>query len=93
VRAIPPYTEVHNENGFYMVKSSLRNVIIEMTDNEALGLRVHRSYWVAYSEFKKLIYKNGNPALILKNDDVIPLSRTSVKQVKLWMKYKTSEHL
>lgn len=82
----PPYTEIHDQNGYHIVKSSLSQLINNMPEHETLGLRVHRSYWVAYSEYDKVIYENGNPKLVLKNGGIIPLNRKAAKNLRAYLR-------
>jgi len=82
----PPYTEIYYENGLRTVKSSLSQLINNMSDHETRGLRVHRSYWAAYSVCDKVVYENGNPKLVLKDGEIIRLNRKAAKDLRAYLR-------
>jgi hypothetical protein len=45
-------------------------------ENQSLGLRVHRSFWVASDHIDDLQTIKGRPMIITKNNERIPVSRT-----------------
>lgn len=74
---------VETSDGPHMMKSSLAEVL-ERVD-VAMGMQVHRSYWVAYEFIERIMYVDGNPRLICDDQQVIPISRNAAKQLKRFL--------
>ncbi|MDZ7824287.1 MAG: LytTR family DNA-binding domain-containing protein [Ahrensia sp.] len=60
-----------------MVLLRLEDAIVELQGIE--GMRVHRSWWVARSAVKNIVYDDGKMTLLLKSGTMIPVSRTHLK--------------
>lgn len=75
LRASGVYTEVNTTTGTHLLRIGLGEA--ELLSLES-GMRVHKSYWVPRDQFRRVIYNNGNPQLLLVTGDIIPLSRRFV---------------
>lgn len=64
-----------------------RMVLLRFTDAvrelpASAGMQVHRSHWVAFTEFKEFLRDGQNLKLKLKSDELIPVSRSHRQQVE-----------
>lgn|GEM_PF-5646257 len=80
IRSFNQYIEVITEHKKQDIRMSLKDAVALF--DEALGLRIHRSYWVRKSEIEELSYKNGNPFVTLRNGQAVPVGRQMVEPVK-----------
>ena len=74
------YTLIVTTNSQELKRISLSQAIANV--DPALGARVHRSYWVANDHIATLAFKQGNPRITTSIGDEIPISRSSVPEVK-----------
>lgn len=75
---------VRTENGQFLLTMSLGRAI-EMLDPDQ-GLRIHRSHWVNWSEIDKITFQNGNPRVLTKRAEIVPVSRKQLAQIKTVLK-------
>lgn len=74
------YVRMHTSAGDEMVLMRLSDAIKEMSP--LIGEQVHRSWWVAEMGIEKVERKSGKTQIRLKNDVVVPVSRSGQKAVK-----------
>lgn len=74
------YVEVTTTAGSELVLIRFSDAIAETDPVD--GLQVHRSHWVNIAEVKSVQRQGGKTSLIMTNDQVIPVSRTYLSQIK-----------
>lgn len=74
------YTAVTTARGRELVLLRFSDAIKEVGD--ASGLQVHRSHWVADMHVDRLVRTDGRLALVLKDGQLIPVSRTYADAVR-----------
>jgi len=62
--------------------SALMRFADAIDDLDAIGLRVHRSYWVAHSHVAGLVRHGQSPLLRLTDGSQVPISRTYLTAVR-----------
>jgi hypothetical protein len=80
IKTANQYIDVHTSNGQYELRMSLTKA--ETFLDDAIGLRVHRSHWVRHTEMQAVNYQNGNPFVMLKDGQSLPIGRNMVDTVK-----------
>ena len=77
------------ENQYTRVVTRTGSDLLPMTLGKAedciapgVGLRVHRSHWVACAEIKTVGYKDGNPRLTLRSGETVPVSRKKFDEIR-----------
>lgn len=81
VRSEGHYVMVERPQGSELLKASMNEICDTLDMRE--GMRVHRQYWVAFNFMSKVVYDNGNPRLRTQDSQLLPLSRATVKDLKL----------
>ncbi len=76
-----------NQNILVTTDKGETRLRLSLTEAESLlpadtGLRVHRSHWIAQDRIQGFYYDNGNPRLVDKAGNQIPVSRAKVPDVK-----------
>jgi hypothetical protein len=74
------YIEINSLTGVDELRMSLTKAMTYL--DHVSGTRVHRSYWVRNSEMNALTYKNGNPFVVLKGGQSLPVGRNMISQIK-----------
>ncbi|MEM9967078.1 MAG: LytTR family DNA-binding domain-containing protein [Pseudomonadota bacterium] len=80
IEAANQYSIVWTTAGQTMLRLTLKE--LEAMVPEGKGLRVHRSHWASFDCMAGVRFQNGNPRLLLKNGDVIPVSRAKLRLIK-----------
>lgn len=89
ISAEDKYCMVKTKNGSELVRISLSDAC-DLLDNEPIGIKIHRSYWLNFKQMDRLQYVNGNPRIILKNGEKLPVSREQTKKVSDCLKIISS---
>jgi len=71
---------VDTNDGEHTLKSTLAEVLAQVDPKQ--GLRVHRSYWVAHSFAERVVYVDGNPKLVCRDNRAIPINRDAARILK-----------
>ena len=75
------YTEIHLKNGRKEIHDKSLESLSKILPNTFA--RIHKSYLVAMHEAKEIIVQIGSKyALMLKNDEILPIGRSRYKQLK-----------
>lgn len=74
------YVKVTTELGSALVRMPLAKACAQMPD--FAGWRIHRSFWVAKKEARSIIFEAGNPRLVVRNGERLPMSRKATTVVK-----------
>lgn len=77
------YTRVTARNVSTLVRMPL-SAAIEKVDKDE-GWQVHRSYWIRKSQVAAVKFKKGNPRIIDKQNNEVPVSRKMVKEIKAYL--------
>ena len=73
IKGMGHYLKVVTTKGSGTVLMRFADAILELGD---IGLRVHRSYWVAHRHISRLERRNGHTMIRLSSGDELPVSRT-----------------
>ena len=74
------YVRVYTSSGEDLILMRLSDAIKDVTP--LIGISVHRSWWVAERGVKAVKKKSGKAEIILKNEQIAPISRNRLKQVR-----------
>ena len=74
------YTLIQREGTQELVRKTLAEIIDEMPSDH--GFRIHRSHWLRADQIDKVVYRNGNPRVVDRMGNELPLSRTKVDEVR-----------
>ena len=74
------YLKVHTDKGTHMLLMRLKDAISELEHYS--GLQTHRSWWVAENAVVGSIKENKKTLLKLENEQLVPVSRTFLPDVK-----------
>lgn len=74
------YVRIITSKGDDLVLIRLKDAIAETTPLR--GVQTHRSWWVAESGVDKSLFQNGKSEIILKNGNVVPVSRSGKSRMK-----------
>ena len=74
------YVRVYTSSGEDLILMRLSDAIKEVAP--LIGNSVHRSWWVAELGVKTVKKKSGKAEITLKNEQIVPVSRNRLKQVK-----------
>ena len=66
------YVLAKTVSGQILVRSSLSEAEASLS---GLGMRVHRSWWVAHDHLDRMVYRDGSTRIVLKNGESIPVGR------------------
>lgn len=83
IEAQNQYIRVTCTSGVAMLRMGFSKAM-ELVEAD-VGLQVHRSIWIRKSQIDRLVSRNGNPRLIDKSGAEIPISRSSVSDVKKFL--------
>lgn len=75
-------TELGRELILYNLKDAISEIPLQT------GSQPHRSFWVAYKHIETLAMDGRQGNLTMSNSDIIPVSRTKLKQFKIKLKDK-----
>ena len=73
IKGMGHYLNVVTTSGSASVLMRFTDAILELGE---IGLRVHRSYWVAHRHITRVVRRNGHALVRLSNGDEVPVSRT-----------------
>ncbi len=73
------YLQVETTRGTTLIRGTLQDAAEEL---DQLGLRLHRSWWVARNQVDAMRYYKGAPVLVLKNGQELPVGRTYRRSVR-----------
>ena len=79
IKADEHYIEVITARGSALVLKRFTDAVTELG---ALGMRVHRSHWVAHRHVARLVRDQHRTTLRLDNGDQVPVSRTYLSAVR-----------
>jgi hypothetical protein len=79
LKAVEHYVEVLTTNGTALI---LKRFADAVDDLGHLGMRVHRSYWVAHRHVTRIVRDKHRTLLRLSNGEEIPVSRTYLSAVR-----------
>jgi hypothetical protein len=74
------YLKVVTDKGQDLILYNLRDAISELP--KETGIKIHRSYWVAFSVIKLFRTKGRQGEIILNNGTKVPVSRSNIGRVK-----------
>ena len=74
------YVRVTTEKGAGLVRMSLARACEQLPDDA--GWRIHRSHWIAKSEARSIVFEGGNPRLVARDGERLPMSRQATAVVK-----------
>ena len=74
------YLRMHTDKGSTLILMRISDAVREL--EQADGLQVHRSWWVARNGIKDSTRKNGQRFLILKDGTTAPVSRSFLPKLK-----------
>ncbi len=80
------YVRAFSPSGSELILIRLRDAIAELGDVD--GMQVHRSWWVARDAAAKITRKGRTAAIILTNEQIVPVARENVVRLKAagWMR-------
>lgn len=73
------YVDVVTAAGRASILLRFSDAVAELGD---LGIRVHRSYWVAYRHVKQAVRREGRPVLLLTADHEVRVGRNYLPEVR-----------
>ena len=74
------YTLIQREDTQELVRMTLAEIIGQMPSNH--GFRIHRSHWLRADQIDRVVYRNGNPKVVDRMGNELPLSRTKVDEIR-----------
>jgi len=74
------YLRVHTDRGSHLILMRISDAIRELKNAD--GLQIHRSWWAARAGIADVKREKGRHMLVLKNDEVAPVSRSFLPAVK-----------
>lgn len=74
------YLRVHTDKGSLLILMRISDAVKELENAD--GLKVHRSWWVAKNGIENTMRKNGRRILLLKNGETAPVSRAHISALK-----------
>jgi len=80
LKAEGQYILVETDSGKELIRMSLKEAVSLVQKDS--GLQIHRSYWLHKGEIVEFQFKNGNPKVLTKKGDLLPVSRSSVENVR-----------
>lgn len=83
LRKVGQHVEVHTPRGTTILSGSLSQLIRD-TDPDA-GLRVHRSTWIRWDQITQLFHRDGNPWIMTRTGEEMPVSRSVVAQIRSYL--------
>lgn len=79
LRADDHYVHVHTTGGSCLVRKRMASAVAELG---ALGMQVHRSYWVAHRHMLITVRSGGRPVLRVTGGQKVPISRPYLAAVR-----------
>ena len=79
LRADDHYVHVHTSGGACLVRKRFANAVADLG---ALGMQVHRSYWVAHRHMITTVRRDGRPVLRVTGGENLPISRPYLAAVR-----------
>jgi hypothetical protein len=79
IAAAAHYVDVVTATGSAAILLRFSDAVAELGD---LGLRVHRSYWVAYPHVKRAFRRDGRTLLLLTDDHEVRVGRNYLPEVR-----------
>lgn len=73
------YVDVITMAGSASILLRFSDAVAELGD---LGIRVHRSYWVAYRHVRRAVRREGRPVLLLTGDHEVRVGRNYLPEVR-----------
>lgn len=80
------YVLAQTVSGQALVRSSLSEAERGLT---GLGMRVHRSWWVAHDHVQCSVYSGGSPKIVLSSGEMVPVGRAYRRAVRGFMRART----
>ena len=88
LRADDHYVHVYTTGGSCLVRKRMANAVAELG---ALGMQVHRSYWVAHRHMLITVRSGGRPVLRVTGGHKVPISRPYVAAVRDALRAQSSQ--
>lgn len=84
IEAASDYVKIHTADKYYLKHGTMQH--FEQVLPAQQFLRVHRSYIVNTSHFHKVeLYEKGNYCIVLRNNTVIPVSKSGYPKLKAFL--------
>lgn len=80
VRADDHYLHVVTRQGRSLIRGRMRDAALRL--NEADGLQIHRSHWVADEAVAKVMLRGRDYRLLLKDGTDVPVSRSRIASIR-----------
>lgn len=90
VQASDNYVDVHYLESNFTKNSLIRTKLSNITNSFPELLQVHRSYLINMFHYKHYKIQKGKHYLVLKNDILIPVSKTYLENVKRKLNFTTN---
>jgi DNA-binding LytR/AlgR family response regulator len=74
------YVNIHTESTKYFEAGTLQEIVSQLAPG--LGMRVHRSHWIAFSAIKSIQSKGRDLSVTLKSGIQVPVSRSNHQEVR-----------
>ena len=87
LRADDHYVHVHTSDGSCLVRRRFASAV---TDLGALGVQVHRSYWVAHRHMRSTVRRDGRTMLRVTGRQEVPISRPYLAAVRAALHAKSN---
>lgn len=83
IQAQDHYVLAQTVMGQSLIRSSLSDAEQGL---RGLGVRVHRSWWVAQDHVEDMVYRDGSPKLMLRNGAIVPVGRAYRRSVRSFLR-------
>ncbi len=80
IRAEGNYVRIYTAKSTYFEAATMKAALLQIPDR--LGLRVHRSHWIAYSAVESVANDGRNLKVLLTSGAQVPVSRSNLDKVK-----------
>ena len=83
IRSQEHYLTISTEFETITIRAKMPDVLAQLEDN--MGIRCHRSWWVAKRSKPVLQGNKGNSQMKLKDGQIVPVARSRFDDVRLWL--------
>lgn len=80
------YVFAQTVSGQTLVRSSLSEAEGSLS---GLGMRVHRSWWIAHDHLERMVYRDGSTRIVLSNGELIPVGRAYRRSVRSFIRSRS----
>ncbi|MCE8008052.1 LytTR family DNA-binding domain-containing protein [Aestuariivita sp.] len=86
---------LHAQDHYVRAQTTLGEALVRSSMTQAadalgpLGMRVHKSWWVAFAQMDRVVYRDGAPKLMLRSGEAIPVGRSYRRDVRTAMRARS----